>query len=203
MTSVAVTLASVGIGLLAPWPLKIVVDSVLGSEPYPDALVNLVGSRDRVVMLGVVVAGGLVLTLLANALSVLNSYLQTRLEQSIVLDFKSDLFRHAERLSVAYRDQVSTGRLMYGINFEAAAAGGLILSLQPLAQGALTLLGMVWISFRIDRDIALLSITVVPLLYYAIRLLHDAHPAAAAGGQGHGGGLRCRSCTTPCRCCRS
>jgi ABC-type multidrug transport system fused ATPase/permease subunit len=167
VTSVAVTLASVGIGLLAPWPLKIVVDSVLGSEPYPDALVHLVGSRDRVVMLVVVVAGGLALTLLANASSVLNSYLQTRLEQSIVLDFKSDLFHHAERLSVAYRDQVSTGRLIYGINFEAAAAGGLIMALQPIGQGALTILGMTWISFQIDPTIALLSITVVPFLYYA------------------------------------
>jgi ABC-type multidrug transport system fused ATPase/permease subunit len=93
----------------------------------------------------------------------------TRLEQRIIADFRGDLFRHTERLSVAYRDQVSTARLMYAINFEAAAAGMLILSVQPLAQAGLTLLGMVWISLQIDSALALLSITVVPLLYYAIR----------------------------------
>ena len=31
--SVVATIASVGLGLLLPWPLKIVVDSVLGSRP--------------------------------------------------------------------------------------------------------------------------------------------------------------------------
>ena len=46
----------------------------------------------------------------------------------MIADFRGDLFRHTERLSVAYRDQVSTGRLIYGINFEAAAAGALVMS---------------------------------------------------------------------------
>ena len=108
------------------------------------------------------------LALLANGLAVATQLRADRLEQSMVLDFRSDLFHHAERLSVAYRDQVSTGRLIYGINFEAAAAGGLVMALQPLAQGALTIIGMVWISFSIDPTLALLSITVVPFLYYAV-----------------------------------
>jgi outer membrane receptor protein involved in Fe transport len=43
------------------------------------------------------------------------------------------------------------------------------MALQPLAQAALTIVGMVWISFRIDPALALRSITIVPLLDYAIR----------------------------------
>jgi ABC-type multidrug transport system fused ATPase/permease subunit len=56
---------------------------------------------------------------------------------------------------------------MYAINFEAAAAGTLITALQPLAQGGLTVIGMVWITFRIDPILAFLAVTVVPILYYA------------------------------------
>ena len=33
--SVFATLLFVGAGLLAPWPMKILVDSVLGNEPLP------------------------------------------------------------------------------------------------------------------------------------------------------------------------
>lgn len=164
---VAVTLLAVAVGLLLPWPMKIVIDHVIGDQALPAPLTALAG-LDRASLLGVAVATGLVLALLSNGLAVATSYLQTRLEQSMVLDFRSDLFLHAERLSVAYRDQVSTGRLIYGINFEAAAAGGLVMALQPLAHGALTIIGMVWISFSIDRTLALLSITIVPFLYYAV-----------------------------------
>lgn len=165
--SVAATVVAVAVGLLVPWPLKIVIDSVLGTEPTPDVLDRWVNGLDRTTLLIAAVSAGLILTLLSNALNVATSYLKTRLEQAIILDFRSDLFQHTERLSVAFRDQVSTGRLMYAINFEAIAAGTLITALQPLAQGGLTVIGMVWITFRIDPILALLAVTVVPILYYA------------------------------------
>ena len=166
--SACVTLAAVSVGLLLPWPLKLVIDNVLGTAPLPAPFARWVDGLDRVAILMLIVASGLALTLLSNALAIATSYLKTRLEQSIILDFRSDLFHHAERLSVAFRDQVSTGRLIYAINFEATAAGNLIMALQPLAQSALTVIGMVWITFRIDAVLALLAVTVVPILYYAI-----------------------------------
>ena len=168
MLSVGATVGSVAIGLLLPWPLKIVVDSVLGSRPLPDVLNDSFGGVDRVTLLILAVLAGLTFTLLVNGLSVAMSYLNTRLEQGIILDFRSDLFHHAERLSVAYRDHVSTGRLIYAINFESVAAGRLVMALQPLGQGVLTMVGMAWITFRIDHMLALLSVVVVPVLYYAI-----------------------------------
>ena len=166
--SVVATLLAVGVGLLVPWPLKIVVDSVLGSEPVPAVLRDWVGAGDRAAVLLAVVCGGLIISLASNALNVATSYLKTRLEQAIILDFRSDLFHHAERLSVAFRDHISTSRLVYAINFEATAAGTLIMAMQPLAQGALTVVGMVWITFTIDPMLAMLAVTVVPALYYAI-----------------------------------
>jgi len=166
--SVGATVGSVAIGLLLPWPLKIVVDSVLGSRPLPAWLNDWFGGVDRVTLLILAVLAGLTFTLLVNGLSVAMSYLNTRLEQGIILDFRSDLFHHAERLSVAYRDHVSTGRLIYAINFESVAAGRLVMALQPLGQGVLTMVGMAWITFRIDHMLALLSVVVVPVLYYAI-----------------------------------
>src|SRR5678816_188890 len=166
--SVCATVASVGVGLLLPWPLKIVVDSVLGSRPLPAFLIDRFGGVDRFTMLTIAVLAGLTFTLLVNALAVAMSYVNTRLEQGIILDFRSDLFHHAERLSVAYRDSISTGRLIYAINFESIAAGRLVMALQPLAQGVLTVIGMVWITFRIDHLLALLAVIVVPVLYYAI-----------------------------------
>jgi ABC-type multidrug transport system fused ATPase/permease subunit len=170
-SSVWLTIGAAAFGLLAPWPLKILVDNVIGRDPLPPALAGMLGElgSQRLLVLALTVAAGLVIAIIGGAIHVLNSYINTKLEQRIIADFRSDLFRHTERLSVAYRDQVSTARLMYAINFEATAAGTLVLSIQPLAQAFLTVIGMVWISFTIDSSLALLSLAVVPLLYWAIR----------------------------------
>ena len=181
--SIWLTIGAALFGLLAPWPLKVLVDNVIGQAPLPAGIAGVLGElgSHRFLLLALTVVAGLVIAIIGGAFHVLNSYVNTKLEQRIIADFRGDLFRHTERLSVAYRDQVSTGRLMYAINFEAAAAGTLILSIQPLAQAGLTLVGMIWISFKIDSALALLALAVVPLLYWAIhfyathiqqRLLH-------------------------------
>jgi ABC-type multidrug transport system fused ATPase/permease subunit len=156
--------------LLMPWPLTILVDNVLGDQPLPGVIAPFLEftAGDRSALAVFAVGAGLAVTLVSGGLNVLRHYVNTKLEQRVVLDFRSDLFRHAERLSIPYADQVSTGRLMYGINFEAAAAGGVIMTFEPLAQSALTIVGMVWISFHIDPMLALLSVAVVPLLYYCV-----------------------------------
>jgi ABC-type multidrug transport system fused ATPase/permease subunit len=170
-SSVWLTVGAAAFGLLAPWPLKVLVDNVIGRDPLPGTISTLLGelASHQFLLLGLTVVAGLVIAVIGGAIHVLNSYVNTKLEQRIIADFRGDLFRHTERLSVAYRDQVSTARLMYAINFEATAAGSLVLSIQPLAQAFLTVIGMVWISFTIDSSLALLSLAVVPLLYWAIR----------------------------------
>ena len=166
------------------------MDNVIGQAPLPTAA-GMLGdvASHRVLLLVLTVSAGLAIAIVAGGLNVLNSYVNTKLEQRIIADFRGDLFRHTERLSVAFRDQVSTSRLMYAINFEAAAAGNLILSVQPLAQAGLTLIGMVWISFQIDSSLALLSITVVPLLYYAIHYYATHIQQRLLERQRHGGRL--------------
>ena len=158
------------VGLLAPWPLKILVDSVLADHPLPGIVAALLGPLidNRVPLLIFVVVAGFAITLVSNALIVVVNYVNTRIQESIVLDFRSDLFEHAQRLSLAYHDQRRTGGVIFAINNQGGAAAGLVMAVPPLAQSALTLVGMFWISFSIDATLTLLSLSVVPLLYYAV-----------------------------------
>src|SRR5262249_27274934 len=100
-------------GLLAPWPLKILIDNVLGGRPLPWFLGAPLGpiGHDTTLLLLVVVLASLGIHLLINLVTVLSEYVNTKLNLSVVLDFRSDLFQHAQRLSVAYTDEMSTGRL--------------------------------------------------------------------------------------------
>jgi ABC-type multidrug transport system fused ATPase/permease subunit len=168
--SATLTLMIAALGLLAPWPLKILFDSVLGDHPLPAVLEPGLRSLadDPLRLLPVIVAAGFAITLLENALKVLTSHLETRLAQGMILNFRSDLFQHAQRLSMAYHDARRSGGLIFAINFQADNAAGLVMTLQPLALSALTLVGMFWITYGINAQLALLSLAVVPFLYYSV-----------------------------------
>ena len=171
VSSGIVTGVSVLISLLAPWPLMILVDSVLGDQPLPSPLAGALGDWEtsRSSLLLFAVLAGLGMTFLSSALHVVADFVNTKLEQRLVLDFRCELFNHAQRLSLAFHDQKKSGKLIYAINMEADAAGSLIMSIQPLIQSALTLVGMLWITFQIDPWLSLLSLVIMPLLYFSVR----------------------------------
>jgi ABC-type multidrug transport system fused ATPase/permease subunit len=158
------------VGLLLPWPLKLLVDNVLQGQPMPHALAWLFGSTagNRTPLLVVVVAVGFLLALLHSGLSVFDNYVNTKMDQSMILDFRSDLFQHAQRLSLAFHDQRRSGTLIYAINFQADAAARLVMAIPPLVQSGLTLIGMLWVSFLIDPVLCVLSLSVIPFLYYSV-----------------------------------
>lgn len=159
------------LGLLTPWSLKILIDSVLGDHPLPLGLDAYLGpvSENRYLILWLLVAASLLIALASDGFNVLETYINTKIDLGIVLDFRSDLFEHAQNLSLAFHDQRKTGNLMYAINYQADAAARLIMSAPPLATSLITLVGMFWITFSINSKLALASLVILPLLYYAAR----------------------------------
>ena len=165
-TSLLLVGAGSAMALLAPWPLAILVDTVLGDKPLPSLLGSL-GDISRYELLAFAVVAGLVVTGLQHGLAVVDEYVNTKLDQSMVLDLRSQMMRHAQRLSLAYHDSKKTGQLMYQINNQASALGMVTVAVPPLLRSALTLIGMFFIVYRIEPNLALVALTVVPAIYYS------------------------------------
>ena len=165
-----IVLAS-AVGLLAPWPLQILIDNVLGNEPLPSSLAAWLPAsiNSPQALLFLVVVAGLLITLLQNLVTVIDNYVNSRLEQSMVLDFRSDLFQHAQRLSMSFHDRRRSGMVIYAINAQGDGVARLIMAMPPLAQSGLTLVGMFWITYHLDPQLALISLCVVPVLYFSVR----------------------------------
>jgi ABC-type multidrug transport system fused ATPase/permease subunit len=165
-----VLVASGLVELLSPWPLKLLVDHVLGSQPLPSALRQMFDpSHGRTPLLVVAVAAGFAVALIENGLSVLNDYLHTAFGLRMGLDLRCDLFQHAQRLSLAFHDRRHSSMLIYAINAQADGVSGLITTILGLLQSAITLGGMFWIVWNMDRLLALLSMVVLPVLGYLVR----------------------------------
>lgn len=165
---IGLTLFVVVLGLAEPWPLAVILNSVL-SDSEPSGIVKtLFGSDPKAgVVLVAMVLGRFAIVVVGNALTVLMHYRGATMEQNMVLDLRSDLFAHVQRLSLTFHDKKQTGALMSQINLQAASIGTIVMVIPPVIEAILTLVGMLIIASLIDWQIALLSLLIVPVLYWS------------------------------------
>jgi ATP-binding cassette, subfamily B, bacterial len=164
----AMTLLVAVIGLGEPWPLAVILNSVLHGDK-PSGFVRFVfGEKPEVgTVLIAMVVGRFLLVVMGNALTVACHYRGATMEQNMVLDLRSDLFAHAQRLSLAFHDKKQTGALMSQINTQASSLGTIVMVIPPILESTMTLAGMLIIVFLIDWQLALLSLLIVPVLYWS------------------------------------
>jgi len=170
--SVILTILLAVVALAEPWPLAFVVDSIIGDEPAPGWVSSIFGSSVGA-LIALAVVATLFLTLLMGAMTVWNEYLLTTIDQRMVLDFRSEMFQHAQKLSLAFHDSSSKGILMYRINNMAASMGQIVTSIPAVAQSVLTLIGMVFISIKINPLLALLALGTTPFIVYSTTFYTD------------------------------
>ena len=163
------------VGLLSPWPFAFLIDTVLtphGIEQsaLPRMLAGMLGdvAYQPVALIVFAVGASLMITVLSQGLGVIDNYVHTKLDLHMALDFRSDMFAHVQRLSLAHHDQRHSGMLIYAVNNMGDAVSRLVLAVPGLAQSVLTLVGMLCVSLYLDWEIALLSLIVVPFLYYSV-----------------------------------
>ncbi len=164
----ALTVTTAVLGLAEPWPLAVILSTVLSEQNTTGILATIFGEDPTfwVVLVSMVVLRFLIIAV-GNAFTVLSHYLGSTTEQNMVMDLRSDLFRHVQRLSFTFHDQRQTGALMSQINIQAASVGNIVMVIPPIVEACLTLVGMLVISLLIDWELALLALAVVPLLYWS------------------------------------
>src|SRR5436190_8851652 len=169
--STVLSIGAAALFLAEPWPLALILDSVLGSHSPPDAVSWLLGGSPGIyVILGFAVGARFILILLANAVTLLSDYLNARIEQNMVLDYRSHLFDHVQGLSLTFHNRKLTGQIMARINEQASSMGTIVMALPPAIEAVLTLTGMLIIAALIDWQLALASLVIVPLLWWSFRL---------------------------------
>jgi ABC-type multidrug transport system fused ATPase/permease subunit len=161
------------VGLLVPWPMKILVDNVLGGVTMPAWLGVLTNTFSigggKIALLVAVCVAGLLIGLLSELVSLGHTQLQVNVGQRMVLDLQRHLFAHLQKLSLRYHQSTGTGDAIYRLDSDAFCVDSIIMSgFFPLASALLTLALMFAILFRLDPSLALLSLAVVPLLFVVI-----------------------------------
>ncbi len=158
------------LAVLAPLPLKLAVDSALGSVPLPQWLVmpGATGSREYAL-----VAAALLLIAVA-----LFRHLQTAVErwtsasliERTTLDLRSRLFLHAQKLSLSHHDRRGTADAIGRIEKDVRDSQTILVeSVIPSVASSLTLTSMLVVTARIDWPLALAAVAIGPMLYFLNR----------------------------------
>jgi len=167
---VLLSLLAAPLGLLLPLPLKIVVDNIATGKPAPAWLRAMAPSshQDSTLLL----AAALLLTIgaIMHLHALATWILQTYTGERLVLDLRQRLFWNAQRLSLKFHDRRGSRATAYRIQHDAPAIQYVtIQGAVPLLSSAFAFGAMMFVTARLDWQLALLAVSVSPVLFLLAR----------------------------------
>lgn len=166
-----------GAELLKPWPLKIIIDNVLGGKPLTWPLVA--GWSRESLLLGA--CSGLVgVYIVLGVLNLINNYTTIRIGQSMVNDLRGALYSHLQRLSLAFHNRRQVGDLLYRVTADTYSIQTLTMNgIFPILTSLVLLIGMTMVMLQMDWVLTLLALGVCPLLFMTISTMSSRINRAA------------------------
>jgi ATP-binding cassette subfamily B protein len=177
---IVLTALSSTCGLLQPWPMKVLMDQVLGSAPPGPVLGLLPGAGSARGLLVWVVLAGLVLFAIHGLADILLTRAWVRAGQQTVYDLAGDLFAHLQRRSLLFHSRNPVGDSLSRITGDSWCVYKLVDALLFTPATALAVAtGMAALMLGLDPGLALLALAVAPFMAGSSFLLRGPLRAAA------------------------
>jgi len=175
-------LVETAMSLAGPWPLKIILDNAVGTHRAPEWLVRLLGPSflgDKMAFAVAAACAAVIIAALGAVASYVDNYYTESVGQWVAHDLRMRVYKHLDRLALAYYDTHQTGTLLSTItsdvgtiqNFTSSATLGILVDL-------LTIFGMLGLMFWMNWDFALIAVAVTPILLMFVARFKKAVQAA-------------------------
>jgi len=169
----AILLFATAVELLQPWPIKWLVDHVLGDQAAPAWLSRFwpaFGAGDVAGGIAAVCVSILVLAILHRAGSMAGHFFLLRAGARMVQQLRCHASDQLHRLSLSYHDKTKVGDSLYRVAYDAHAAQTLLNgALAPIATSTLVLIGAVSVMFHMNARLTFVTLAVTPIFYFIIR----------------------------------
>lgn len=166
---VLATTLSTALSLLQPWPVKVIVDHVLGGVPVPPGLAPVVGWLPGAGaprgLLAWAVASGLAIFAVSSALDAVLTMAWTRAGRRTVYDLAADLFARIQRRSLLFHARHPVGDSLARITGDAWCVHTVIdtLLFAP-GHALLTIVALALLMVQLDARLTLLAFAVAPFM---------------------------------------
>ena len=163
----------------APWPLKVVLDSVVGEHKLPHSLDTLLhdylgGTGKMHIALGAAIAV-LIIAVLGAIASYIAHYYTTSLGQWVANDLRIRTYHHLQELSLKYYDTHDLGTMLSTLTADVQTIQGFASSSTPgILVDLLTIVAMLGFMFWLNWDFTLIILTVTPIMLLLISRIKKA-----------------------------
>ena len=170
---VLLVLTEVALAALAPWPLKVLVDSVLDNVPLhpivasrlPETVLN-----HAAIFLILIVTAGFVIQFAGELVRMAHTQMQVDMGQRVVYRLRETLLTHLQALPLRHHLATSTADSVYRLDADAYCVDDLVIGgIFPMTVAGLNLSLMFGILIYLDPTLALLSLSITPFLYMSLR----------------------------------
>ncbi|MDD2710784.1 MAG: ABC transporter ATP-binding protein [Verrucomicrobiae bacterium] len=159
------------VNLLKPWPLKVIVDNVLGDVPVPDFFGRI---HHGILPLALLCGSLVAIHLLWGMLNLASNYLQVKIGLKALARVRCDLFAHLQRLSLRFHDARNSADSMFRVSYDAQAIQTIFnRGFSTLFSVFATLFMTVGVMLWKDWQLTLLALTIAPVLLYTIYFFAD------------------------------
>lgn len=160
------------VSMAIPWPLKIIIDNVIGHHQLPRFLrwMDAIFQHESFIELGTVAAiSYLIITAIGAIAGFVDNYYNEKVAQLIANDLRNKMYHHLQHLSLAYYDSHQTGKLLSTLTADVSTIQDFASeTLMKMLVDSLTILGMIAIMFYLDSDFTLVALAVAPFLLFFV-----------------------------------
>ncbi len=152
-----------------PWPLKIILDNVVGSHklaPWLADLLRPVLGGDNKMQIAVAASlAVLVIALVGAVASYVSNYFTTSVGQWVANDLRLRTYHHLQQQSLSYYDTHQSGTLLSTITSDVSTIQSFASSATlDIVVDLFTIVAMLLIMFRLNWDFTLIALAVTPFL---------------------------------------
>jgi len=168
-------LLGIGLNLLKPWPLALLVDSILGSKPFPAWLPDGPQAWGQPAQLTAIIAAALGLHLVHAAACAGHAYISIAVGLRGLRRVRDDVFGWLQRLSLRYHHGTEAGDIIFRAGTDTSAFQILFLQgLLTFISATGTLLFMAVAMAHLNLRLAAIAMVAVPILLLSIKVFGRA-----------------------------
>lgn len=162
-------LVETAMSLASPWPLKIILDSVVGDHRLTPWLHRLIGplleNGSRLHVAGLCAAAFVVISVIGAAASYLDNYYTESVGQWVAHDLRMKMYHHLQRLSLGYYSTHEIGTILSTLTTDIQTIEGFASSSTlDILVDMLTIVCMLGLMFWLNWDFTLIALAVTPFL---------------------------------------
>jgi ATP-binding cassette, subfamily B, bacterial len=156
------SLCGIALNLLKPWPFKIIVDDILPRNPHA----HFGTSPDLIPLLCLALVG---IQLLWGLTNLASNYIFVKVGLQALLKLRTDLYAYLQSLSLKYHDARRSSDSSFRVAYDSQSIQTIYnKGFTNIFGSVITLIGIFLVMIRIDWQLTLLSLAVVPAIVVAI-----------------------------------